>query len=187
MVVIPGVTCGDDPSGVSDCDSGTGTGVPVVSVVAVVSVSLSSVVTEVCDGFSLDSVWEFVEPESFSFSKKRSSVLEENQGEMRYEWSPVQAPPNTRRRDNATYVSANFVFLRRTKVSAKRSWKRKASGSIQEGRVMAAMKNYLEKNVDIKVEVEALKLLMDPEESDVCLMCILAHARRRGSRIFEIF
>ena len=67
-------------------------------VVPVVAVSPSSVVTEVCDGFSLDSDWEFVEPQSFSFSKKRSSVGEENQGEMGYEGSPVKAPPNTRRR-----------------------------------------------------------------------------------------
>ena len=51
---------------VSDCDSGNGTGMPVVVVVAVVLVSPSSVVTEVCDGFSLDSDWELVEPQSLS-------------------------------------------------------------------------------------------------------------------------
>ena len=32
------------------------------------------------------------------FSKKRSIVLEENQGEMGYEGTPVKARPNTRRR-----------------------------------------------------------------------------------------
>ena len=37
------------------------------------------------------------------------------------------------------------------------------------------------------LEVEALELLMDPEDSEVCLSYILAHAKRRGSRIFEIF
>ena len=46
----------------------------VVLVVADVPVSPSSVVTEVCDGFLLGSDWEFVEPQSFSFSKKRSRV-----------------------------------------------------------------------------------------------------------------
>ena len=58
--------------------------------------------------------------------------------------------------------------------------------SIQERRVMAAMDNYL-KNDDMKVETKALELLMDPEDSEVCLRYILAHAKRRGSRIFEIF
>ena len=72
----------------SNGDSGTGTSVPVVLVVAVVHVSPSSVVTEVCDGFSFDSDWEFVEPLSFSLSEKLSSVLEENEGEMGYEESP---------------------------------------------------------------------------------------------------
>ena len=78
----------------SDFHSGTGTSVPVVPVVVVVP---SSVVTEVCGGFSLDSDWEFLEPQSLSFSKKRSSVWEENQGEMGYEGSPVKLPPNTSR------------------------------------------------------------------------------------------
>ena len=43
------------------------------------------------------------------------------------------------------------------------------------------------KNVDIKVEIGALELLMGQEEAEVCLRYILTHARRRGSRIFEIF
>ena len=41
-----------------------------------------------CTGVSLDSDWEFVEPKSFSFSKKRSIVRAENQGEMSYEGTP---------------------------------------------------------------------------------------------------
>ena len=45
----------------SDCDSGTVTSVLKKPVVAVVLVSPSSVVTEVCDGFSFNSDWEFVE------------------------------------------------------------------------------------------------------------------------------
>ena len=53
MVVIPRGDSWDDPSGVSDCDSGTGTSVPVVPVVAVAPVFPSSVVTEFCDAFSL--------------------------------------------------------------------------------------------------------------------------------------
>ena len=63
-----------------------------------VLVSPSAVVTECYEDVSLDSDWEFVEPQSFSFSKKRSVVWEENRGEMSYEGTPVKAPPNTRRR-----------------------------------------------------------------------------------------
>ena len=37
-----------------------------------VLVSPSSVVTKFCDGFSCCSDWDFVEPQSFSFSKKRA-------------------------------------------------------------------------------------------------------------------
>ena len=49
------------------------------------------------------------------------------------------------------------------------------------------MEDYLDKSDDMKVEIEALELLMDPEDSELCLRYILTHARRRGSRIFEIF
>ena len=49
------------------------------------------------------------------------------------------------------------------------------------------MENYLEISDDTNVEVKALELLMEPEESGVCLRYILAHAKGRGSRIFEIY
>ena len=39
----------------------------------------------------------------------------------------------------------------------------------------------------MKVEIEASELLMDLEDSELCLRFFLRHARRRGSRIFEIF
>ena len=49
------------------------------------------------------------------------------------------------------------------------------------------MENYLDKRDDMKLEVGELELLMGPEDSEVDLMYILTHARRRGSRIFEVF
>ena len=70
----------DDHCGVSGCVSGTGTSGPVVPVVTEVPVSASSVVTEVCDGFSSGSDWEFLEPQSFSFSKKACSLLDSYAG-----------------------------------------------------------------------------------------------------------
>ena len=44
----------------------------------------SSAVAEMCEVVSLGSDWEFVEPQSFSFSKQRSVVWVENQEDMSY-------------------------------------------------------------------------------------------------------
>ena len=62
----------EDPGDLLDCDRGTRMEGPVVLVVTYVPVSSSSVVTEFCDEVSRDSDWEFVDPQSSSFSKKRS-------------------------------------------------------------------------------------------------------------------
>ena len=63
-----------------------------------VPVSPSSVVTELCEVSPCCSDWEFVEPQSFSFSGKRAHCCTDTQEEMRYEGSPVKAPPLSRRR-----------------------------------------------------------------------------------------
>ena len=52
---------------------------------------------------------------------------------------------------------------------------------------MAGMENYVDKSDDMKLEIEELELLMDPEDSAVDLRYILTHARTRESKIFEIF
>ena len=56
-----------------------------------------SVVTVFCDGFSCCPDWEFVEPQSFSFSKQRAHCCTVTQEEMRYESLQVKAPPLSRR------------------------------------------------------------------------------------------
>ena len=68
-----------------------------VLVVTDVLVSPSSAVAEMNEGVSSDSDWEHVEPQSFSFSKKRSIVCVENQEDVSYEGTPVKAPPQARR------------------------------------------------------------------------------------------
>ena len=88
----------ENPNDLSGCELETRTDVSVVLVVIDVLVSPSFVVIECCEDVSLDSDWDFVEPQSFSFSKKRSIVLEENRGEMSCEGTPVKALPNTERR-----------------------------------------------------------------------------------------
>ena len=48
---------------------------------------------------------------------------------------------------------------------------------------MAAVENYLERCIDIRVGIETLEPLMEREEGEVCMRYILKHAMRRG----EIF
>ena len=81
----------------SDCVSGTVTSVTVVPVVTDVPVSPSSVLTEVCDGFSLGSDGEFWWNRSpLLCPKKRAHLWTVEQEEMRYESSPAKAPPPTK-------------------------------------------------------------------------------------------
>ena len=54
------------------CGSVAVSGVPVVSDVGETA---PSVVTVMCEGAPQDSEWDFVEPQSFSFSKKRNIRL----------------------------------------------------------------------------------------------------------------
>ena len=88
----------EDPGDLLDGDPGTWMDGSVVFVVIDVLVSPSSVATEFCDGVSLDSGWEFVEPQSSSFSKKRSLDSADSLEELSYEGSPIKAPPPSRRR-----------------------------------------------------------------------------------------
>ena len=76
----------------SDCEPDSCARVRVVLDVTGVLVSPSSVVTKFCDVSSMCSDQEFVEPQSFSFSKKRAHCCPDTQEEMRYEGSPVKAP-----------------------------------------------------------------------------------------------
>ena len=72
--------------------------VPVVPDVTDVLVSPSSVATEFCLCVFCCTEWEFVEPQSFSFSKKRAHSYTVTQEEMRFEGPQVKAPPPSRRR-----------------------------------------------------------------------------------------
>ena len=87
----------EKPEDLSDCETEARVDVSVVPDEADVLVSLSSV-TEFCDGFSFCSGWEFVEPQSFAFSRKRAHSWTVTQEEMRFEGSQVKAPPPSRRR-----------------------------------------------------------------------------------------
>ena len=79
----------------SECGLVAVSGVPVVTDVGVIA---PSVVTVMCEGVPSDSEWDFVKPQSFSFSKKRNFACVRNQEDMTYEGTPVKAPPCPKRR-----------------------------------------------------------------------------------------
>ena len=80
----------------SGCEPDSRARVRMVPDVTGVPVSPSSAITELCDVSSCCSEWDFVEPQSCSFSEKR--IWTTTQEEMRYEDSPETAPPPSRRR-----------------------------------------------------------------------------------------
>ena len=75
----------EKPDDLSDGEPETGTVVSALPVVTDVLVSSSSVVTECYEEVSVDSDWEFVEPQSFSFSQKALVCLcgESGRNELR--------------------------------------------------------------------------------------------------------
>ena len=52
---------------------------------------------------------------------------------------------------------------------------------------MGAVKDFLDKCVNTKVDIEALERLMEPENGEVSLRFILKYSTRRGSNIFLLF
>ena len=60
-------------------------------------------------------------------------------------------------------------------------------GCARERPVIPNVENYLDKSDGLKFEVGELEFLVGPEDSEVDLMYVLTHAKRRSSRIFEIF
>ena len=80
--------------------------------VELVRVAPSSVVTELCDVSPCGSDWEFVKPQSFSFSKKRAHCGTDTQEEMEYEGSPVEALPLSNRRSTPLMQNSCSSFVR---------------------------------------------------------------------------
>ena len=96
-------------------------------VVTVVPVSSSSPLIVMSEDLLSDSDWEIVEPQSFSFSRKRQAVCVENQEDMNYDGTPVK---------HRQHPEGRFCRQRRSRAcsrqlrpcSCKRSWRvRKAA------------------------------------------------------------
>ena len=122
----------------------------------------SSVVTEFCDGISCCSDWAYVEPQSFSFSKKRAHCCTIAQGEMRYENTQVKAPPLSRRRMRppTPLQNSNSAFEEEQErfVVEDQMW------SARERTIISKTTQYLEESYSVKVEVEELEDLLGPDD-----------------------
>ena len=155
----------EKPEALFDSEPATRVEVPVV---LDVPVSPSSVVTEFCDVFSCCPNWEFVEPKSFSFSKKRAHSCTVTQEEMRSQGSQVKAPPVSRRiRPPTPLQNSNSSFGEeqgRFEVGEQK-W------SARERMIIARTKQYLEESRSLKVEVEELESMLGPDDSDVDFRC----------------
>ena len=136
---------------------------------------------------------------------------------MRYEDSPVKAPPPSRRRmtpptplqnsyssfggEQEHYEVDSQIWRAREKApwrqcssssSNERQWQlgreeQRAEWSLSERRVMGAVEDYLEGSADIQVDIEALERFIEPEDEKVCLRYILKYSTRRGSDMFKLF
>ena len=107
VVLFLGENLLDRPEDLSDGESEVWVDVPVVPDVTDVPLSPSSVVAEFRDGFSCCSDRDFVEPQSLSFSKKRSLYFTVTQEEMRYESSQSAI----QKENDAAHAAAKFVFV----------------------------------------------------------------------------
>ena len=165
----------EKPEDLSDCEPDTRAHVRVVPDVTGVPVAPSFVVTEFCEVLSCCSDWEDVEPQSFSFSKKRAHCCTSTQEGMRYESSQVKAPPMSRRRMTPPAPLQNsyasFEEEQRHFEVEDQMW------SAKERTIIARTKQLLERSYGVKVEVEELEDLLGPEDVDVDFRRILKEAR----------
>ena len=150
--------------------------VRVVPDVTDVLVFPSSAVTEFCDVSPCCSDCEFVEPQSFSFFKKRALYARRDEKRL----------PITRRRMTPhTFVQNSYTSIESEQGSYEwegRGW------DARERTMIARTRQYLERSYSAKVRVEELEGLLGPEDVDVDFRRILKEARdERGSTIFETF
>ena len=132
--------------------------------------------------FSCCSDWEFVEPQSFSFSKKRAHCCTSTQEGMRYESPTLKALPLSRRRMMPPTPVQNS-YLSFEKEQGRHEGEGRGSHA-RERTIIARTKQYLERSCSVKVRVEELEDLLGPEDVDVDFRRILKEAR--DERVCEI-
>ena len=88
-------------------------------------------VAEMCEGVSSDSDWESVEPQSFSFSRKRSIVCVENQEDMSYGGTPVKCTTDIWKEDDAAHAHSRARTRQSSLCCGKQRWRiREAVGML---------------------------------------------------------
>ena len=97
-----------DSCGLSDCVSEVSSGVPVVT-----DVPVSPSVVVMSAALASDSDSEFVEPQSFSFSKKPSIVCVENQAGMSHEGNARKSATDIQKKSDAAHATAELVLVSR--------------------------------------------------------------------------
>ena len=116
-----------------------------------------------------DSDWGAVEPQSFSFSRKRRAVCVENLENMSYEGTPVKALPASRRK----IVPPTPQQRLQSSIEATQ-WQTEmedqgSSWTARDREVIARMEQYPNKSDNMGVGIEELESLVGPEDSEVNL------------------
>ena len=74
------------------------------------------------------------------------------------------------------------------KDGGKRAWNSRESGGVRwKNRVMEAAEDYLENCANVKVDIEVLESLMEPENPEISPRYILKFSTRGGSNILQLF
>ena len=74
------------------------------------------------------------------------------------------------------------------KDSGKRVWKGRAlDGPLRKKKGYGAVENYLDNCVHMKMDVEVLERLMEPENQEVSPRFILQYSTREGGKCFPAF
>ena len=145
--------------GWSDCGSEALSVLPVVIEVFVLA---PSAVTVMCDGASSDSDWEFVEPQPFSFSKRRPIACVESQENMSDEGTPVKAPPVARRMMPRTPQQSSQSSIEAMQWLNEME-DQESPWCGRERMVIARMEQHQNESECMKLEMAELELLMCPE------------------------
>ena len=140
-----------------------------VLVVLDVGEAAPSVVTVICGGVPSDSARDFVELQSFSFSKKHNFACVEEQEDMNYDGTLVKAPPCSKKRMR-TPLPQQSPFS---------SMEEGSPWSAQERAAIANMQHYVGNSDCIKLEIGQVEVhSLGSQCSDVDVKHILKKKRK---------
>ena len=136
------------------------------------------------EALASESDWESVEPQSFSFSKKRQAACVENQEGMSSEGTPVKAPPASRRKimpptPQQSLQSSSEATQLQTEVEDQ-EFEGEHRWTARDRTVVARMEQYLNENDNMRVEIGELEFLLGPEDSEVDLRQTLSTRGGKG-------